>query len=320
MGIKITSVKESLEDSGLKILVHGQAGSGKTVLSATTGAPTLIVSAESGLLSIRNAPSYIRTTVVKSIEDLEEVYSYLMDEGGLKDFEWVNIDSISEIAEVVLADEKASNKDARAAYGNLQDRMMKILRLFRDMPCNVLMTAKQKRQEDQDTGIVSYVPMLPGSSLTQGIPYLFDEVFALRVEKKQDADGNYYDERVIQTGKDRRYEAKDRSGELDFYEPPSLKKIAEKIRNSIVIDPVIESENNHVDNNDGDDGDEDGYAIADKKLYWVHHESESVGIVNKGERYNAKKMDANFVEFVDKKNYEKFASEYQSSDIGEEAE
>lgn len=225
MGIKITSISEALENNGLKILVHGMAGSGKTVLCATTGKPTLIVSAESGLLSIAGAPDHIKTTVVKTIAELEEVYDYV--EQNIDDFEWVCIDSISEIAEVLLAEEKRISKDPRQAYGNLSDRMLGILRSFRDLPnMNVIMSCKQQLVTDADTNTSRYLPLLPGKSLTNSIAYLFDEVFALRVEK--DDDGEDY--RTIQTGRDRNYEAKDRSGVLEMFEEPSIRKIAEKIR------------------------------------------------------------------------------------------
>jgi len=60
----------------------------------------------------------------------------------------------------------------------------------------------------------------------QEISYLFDEVFALRVET--DENGNLY--RVLQTGRDRNYDAKDRSDALDLFEEPNLKKIKNKIK------------------------------------------------------------------------------------------
>lgn len=330
MAIKITSIKDAVVNRGLKILVHGQAGAGKTVLSATTGEPTLIISAESGLLSIKSAPDYVQTTVVETIDDLENVYDYLVNENGLKKFKWIALDSVSEIAEVLLSDEKAASKDPRQAYGNLQDRMMKMLRSFRDLPCNVLMTCKQKRIEDEDTNTVCYVPLLPGNALTQQIPYLFDEVFALRVERKQDTDGNYYDERVIQTGKNARYEAKDRSGELDFFEAPSLRKIAEKIRATMpesevetvktleeIKEKIKDGKDVKVEKEDSEAKEaakDDGYKIAEKTLYWVHHESESSGIIKKGERYNAAKMEEELAAFVDRKTYDAYCAQHEDKD------
>jgi hypothetical protein len=223
MGIKITTVKEAVQDVGLKILVHGIAGSGKTVMCATAGVPTLIISAESGLLSIKDAPDYVKTTPIKTMDDLIEVHEYLANEKH--EFQWIALDSISEMGEVVLAEEKQVNKDARAAYGELITSMTDIIKKFRDLPLNVIMTAKQKRYTDQDTNRTHYGPDLPGQNLANSLPYLYDEVFALRVEKNDD--GKIY--RTIQTGPDIQYIAKDRSGKLDLFEKPNLKHISAKV-------------------------------------------------------------------------------------------
>ena len=136
------------------------------------------------------------------------------------------LDSISEIAEVVLAYERSQTKDPRQAYGQLQDQMNALIRKFRDLPrYNVLMTCKQQRMSDDLAGTTMYMPAMPGAKLAQNIPYLFDEVFALRVER--DEEGKAY--RVLQTNRDAQYEAKDRSGKLDLFEKPNLKHIKAKI-------------------------------------------------------------------------------------------
>jgi len=223
MAIKIQSLGDAVSSNGLKMLVHGPAGAGKTVLSASSGEPTLIISAEAGLLSIKDAPDYIKAVTVTTMDEIYEVYEYLSREHVC---EWVVLDSISEIAEVVLSYEKGQTKDPRQAYGQLQEQMTLLMRKFRDLPrYNVLMTCKQQRVTDDYTGMTMYLPALPGAKLTQQISYMFDEVFALRVEK--DDEGKVY--RVLQTNRDAQYEAKDRSGLLDMFERPSLKQIKAKI-------------------------------------------------------------------------------------------
>lgn len=232
MAVKIKSIKKIVGDTGLKCLVHGPAGAGKTVLSATTGEPTLIISAEAGLLSIKDAPTYIKGAAVESIQDVQELYEFVKDDveeylngGDEPHFKWINLDSITEIAEQVLLYEKQQSKDPRKAYGSLFDHMIRLMKDFRDLPYyNVLFTCKQKAVEEN--GITKYVPLLPGAKLTQEISYLFDEVFALRVEK--DEDGSIY--RVLQTQRDAEYEAKDRSGVLADFEAPNMKKILKKIK------------------------------------------------------------------------------------------
>jgi len=351
MGIKITSIKEALDNNGIKILIHSLAGCGKTVACATTGAPTLIISAEAGLLSLADAPDHIKTTVIYSIDDLEKVYDYLTLENGLRDYEWIALDSISEIAEVLLAEEKNKSKDPRQAYGNLSERMMKIMRMFRDLAINVIITCKTKRQEDQDSGIVTFVPMLPGAALTQNISYMFDEVFALRVEQDTDEDGKKFDYRILQTGRCRRYEAKDRSGKLDPFEEVHIGRLVAKIRGeeyklktkmdgvadtkvvekiekttkiSAEEESIIEEEiivTNKVETAGDADVqtlDEEAVAqveedeaenaesvIADKKLYWIHAESESVGAIEKGDSYKPKRYSSQGAEFVGLVQYKK---------------
>jgi len=237
MAVNITSLDEALEDDGLKILVHGPAGAGKTVLCATADAPTLIINVEGGLKSLRkflrdkpNLKKKIRIATIETKEDLDD----LIDELEAADepiCEWLALDSISEIAEEILRDEKNKNSDARAAYGNLTVETMSILKRFRDLPgYNVIMTCKQVREVDGDTEKTRFVPMFPGRRIGPEVPYIFDEVFALRVEEDEDAAEDEEKEyRILQTRRDVRFEAKDRSGELDMFEPPSLKHIYKKI-------------------------------------------------------------------------------------------
>ena len=233
MSVKFTNVQDAVADNGIKILVHGPAGSGKTVLAATTGAPTLIINAEAGLLSIKEAGEHIRVATIQNIQDLYEVYDLLKNNPG--DFEWVNLDSISEIAEVVLSYEKAQTKDPRKAYGELQEQLTKLLRAFRDLPnYNVLMTCKQAITKDEYSGVTMYGPALPGTKLPQQVGYLFDEVFAMRVERNEAGELV----RSLQTERDMQYEAKDRSGKLAMYELPNLKHIHDKIRGLLPEVPV----------------------------------------------------------------------------------
>lgn len=226
MAIQLKSTKQAALD-GIKCLVHGPAGAGKTTLCSTTGEPTIIISAEAGLLSLRGFD--IPVLEVKTLDELYEAYAYVAGPEGA-DYSWVCLDSISEIAEVVLNYEKKNNKDPRAAYGLLAEKMTDLIRAFRDLPGkNVLFLCKQDKVKDEQSGAVLYGPSMPGNQLKNGLSYFFDEVLALRVEK--DAEGN--PTRWLQTQRDYNYESKDRSGALDMFETPSIAAIAAKIRGAV---------------------------------------------------------------------------------------
>lgn len=213
---------QSMTAQYLKVLVHGPSGSGKTRLCGTTGGKTIIISAEAGLLSLRG--QNIDVIEIKNMDDLREAYEYLEKDTT---YEWVCLDSISEVAEVVLSTEKGNTKDTRKAYGEMNDVMTKLIRLFRDLPKNVYMSAKQSKIKDEISGGMFFSASAPGQSIATALPYFFDEVFSLHSWK--DAEGVI--QSAMQTQRDNQYDAKDRSGALDFVEPPNLKSVYDKIMN-----------------------------------------------------------------------------------------
>ena len=217
INLKTTS---SVAATGVKMLVYGQAGAGKTTLIKTMPNP-IILSAEGGLLSINDADiPYIE---IGSMADLRDAYQWLGENS--KDFSSIAIDSISEIAEVVLNYEKKNAKDPRQAYGSMQEQMTDLIRAFRDIPMHVLMTAKLEKMTDE-LGRILYAPSMPGNKIGQQLPYFFDEVLALRVER--DADGNT--QRAFMCDSDGMWTAKDRSGKLSAWMEPNL---------SVVIDTIM---------------------------------------------------------------------------------
>jgi phage nucleotide-binding protein len=212
----------SLAANGVKVLVYGQAGAGKTSLIKTLPQP-IVLSAEGGLLSIQDAD--LPFIEISDMETLREAYTWLTQADEAKGFQSVALDSISEIAEVVLNAEKKATKDPRQAYGAMQEQMADIIRAFRDLPGrHVYMSAKLEKTQDE-MGRVLYAPSMPGNKTGQALPYFFDEVLALRVEK--DSENNT--QRALMCDSDGLWLAKDRSGKLDAWEAPDLGAVIAKI-------------------------------------------------------------------------------------------
>jgi phage nucleotide-binding protein len=209
--------------SGVKVLCFGESGAGKTTLIKTAPAP-LVLSAEAGLLSLAGADiPYIE---IRSMSDLGEAFQYVTESDEAEAFETICLDSISEIAEVVLSAEKKTAKDPRQAYGEMNTVMTDLIRAFRDLQGkNVYFSAKLSKEQDE-MGRILYSPSMPGKRLAQDLAYFFDECFALRAEMAEDGTR----QRAIQTDNDGIWLAKDRSGKLDFWEPADLGLIFKKIR------------------------------------------------------------------------------------------
>jgi len=218
--INLTSTS-TVKTASIKMLAYGQAGSGKTSLIPTLPTP-VILSAEGGLLSISGHD--IPFVKIGGMDDLREAYKWLTDSDESKQFESVAIDSISEVAEVCLGAEKAIAKDPRQAYGEMQTTMAEVIRTFRDLDKHVLMTAKLEKSQDE-MGRILYAPSMPGNKTGQSLPYYFDIVAALRVEK----DDEGLTQRALMLESDGIWQAKDRSGKLDVWEAPDLAAIIAKI-------------------------------------------------------------------------------------------
>ena len=218
MAIEVQSTSD-VSTTYIKLLVYGQAGAGKTTLIKTLPNP-IICSAEGGLLSIKDADlPFIK---VGSMSDLRDAYLWLVDNGSK--YESVALDSISEIAEVVLNHEKKNAKDPRQAYAAMQEKITDLIRAFRDLPMHFYMTAKLEKMTDE-TGKILYAPSMPGNKTGQQLPYFFDELLALRVEK--DSDGDIW--RGLKCQGDSAWLAKDRSGALEEWEAPDLGELIAKI-------------------------------------------------------------------------------------------
>lgn len=221
--IHLQSSRELSALHGIKVLVYGGAGVGKTRLVATAPAPVLI-SAESGLLSLRQFD--IPVWPVQSFADLYAAYNFLTQSTEAKQFATICLDSISEIGEVCLSEAKKRNKDPRQAYGELIDSMLLLVKGFRDLPNkHVYVSAKMEHYKDEVSGVVKNQPHMPGQQLGPALPYIFDEVFHMGIAK----DDKGADYRYLRTQPDFQYEAKDRSGALDAFEQPDLTHIFSKI-------------------------------------------------------------------------------------------
>ena len=206
---------------GVKTVLYGASGVGKTRICATAPKP-FIFSAENGLLSIRREK--ISYCEINTYKQLTEAFQWASNSSEAKKFDTFCLDSLSEIAEVVLGEELRKTPDPRKAYGETQQQMYKLIRSFRDLPNkHIVMIAKEMLVESGLSKCANAI--MPSEKLQAQLPYFFDLVLHLYVGTDS-SNGQRYT--AIHTASGANWQAKDRSGNLDAIEYPNLSAIFTK--------------------------------------------------------------------------------------------
>jgi len=232
MPLNWSTTDKSGATHGIKALVYGGAGSGKTTLCGTAPSP-LIISAEAGLLSLR--AKRIPVLEVKTVQDVWDALAWCRTDAAKHGIQTVCLDSVSEIVETVLSNEKKKTKDPRQAYGEMATLSIDLVKSFRDLAgFHVLITAKQATTQDAVTGVARVGPTAPGQQVGPALPYLFDLVFHAATDKDNKGETYHY----LRTHAAFNAEAKDRSGALDELEYPDFSNIIGKILNAAPAAPA----------------------------------------------------------------------------------
>lgn len=234
----LVSNSKSYSIDAIKILILGESGVGKTKLAATIGEPTLIISAEAGLLCLADSDIDVidisrddkqnPVPTDKRIDRLREAYAYLLTKEARDKYRWIYIDSLTEISQNLveqLQREFPERKDALVLWGEYAIKQKAIIKLFRDLPYyNVVFTALVTTNQDELNR--KYLGVDIAGKIAHRVPALLDIVLYMQAVKQEDGTVK----RVLCTLKDDRYIAKDRSGKLNQYEPADLGLIIKKIR------------------------------------------------------------------------------------------
>lgn len=229
----------------LNLLIYGEPGVGKTLLSSTaedhedTG-PVLHLDIEGGLVTVRKRKTY-QAVKVRSIDEVIKVHDSIEELSRKGECPWktVILDNISELQKLDMryvmheAKRLAKNPDnidtdvpSQREWGKSGERMRRIIRAFRDLPVHTIAIAWMGSEHDDNTGITSFYPLLPGK-LRGEVPGYFDIVGRLTAVSKNNG---AVIERQLQVAGTNRVVAKDRTNALGgIIESPSIPAIWEMI-------------------------------------------------------------------------------------------
>jgi len=225
--IKVVSTKGLARKKGIKCLIVGASGSGKTNLARSTG-KTIIISAESGDLTLNDVD--VDTISVKTLSEMKEAFKYV--EENTDKYDTVIIDSITEIGDMIVSElksipEYSSQKDSMKLWMKFTEIITKIAKSFRDLDgINVVVLALA---ESVKSGFDEKImPMIPAKKAQARLSSLYDVVLMIKV----DEDGN----RKFICAPTAEFDAKVRGAELpptiDYDKEKGLKPVFDAIINS----------------------------------------------------------------------------------------
>ena len=202
---------------GAKSLVYGAPGTGKTPIVNTAPRPVLCC-IEPGMLSMRTSsvPTYPAFTT-RAIDDF---FEWILKSNDARHFDTICVDSISQMAEVYLAEELTRNRDGRKAYGEMSRRVMAHLTgLYFAQNKHTYLICKQSVIEGQ------LRPFFPGQDLNVKVPHLFDIILQLAIH----AIPGVGQHKAFRTLASLDAVARDRSGKLAEFEPCDLSALFNKV-------------------------------------------------------------------------------------------
>lgn len=220
---------------GVKAMLYGQAGIGKTPICCSTAPRPVLLVTESGVLSVRNmnTPAWEAYTP----ERIKEFFDWFTKSNDAKNFDTLVIDSGSQVAEIELADQLKKNKDGRKAYGELSKICMEFFSGLYYMPQkHIVMICKLTKAEigkqviNQGGAFVvestfQMQPYFPGQDLNVKVPHMYDAIWYMGRAQVPGQQGQVTAIRTVGTDE---IMARDRSGNLAELEPPNLAQLFEK--------------------------------------------------------------------------------------------
>ncbi len=228
--------------SWINMMIHAETGVGKTHFIGTAAdhpltSPVLVADVEGGVTTLRKRQE-IDVVQCRSLKALIDLYKDLRNaipkDGSRFPYGTVAVDTFSELQSIDLADTMAQmarlndNLDPdipdQRGYGKSLSHMRDIVRVYRDLPCNVIFTCHTQTERDNNMRM-TYEPKLTGQ-MRKLAPGFFDCVGYYWAERDGDAIV-----RQMQFVRTETTVAKDRLGAFDPIEVnPTMPILWEKLQ------------------------------------------------------------------------------------------
>jgi len=238
-GLKVQPVSDI--PPHVNMLIYGDPGVGKTVLAGSASvvermAPVLVIDIEGGTLSLKGTYPHVDIVRVETWKDMQQVYDALYD--GKHGYNTVVLDSLTEIQKfsmyLIMGDLIKSDPSrdpdipGMREWGKNIEQIRRLIRAFRDLPINTVVTALAKQDRDVRTGMTKTTPSLSGKLANEVAGFL--DIVMYMYTKIVNKDGETEFMRLLLTQPTDTQVAKDRTGRLpQVVEQPTMQGLVDCI-------------------------------------------------------------------------------------------
>jgi len=236
------------EDEYANVLIYGDSGIGKTVFGGSDDDVLFVAPEDNGTLSAKRFGSTAKKWKIQGWKDIVAAYEWLYSLDTIP-FNWVVLDSLTEMQDMcmrqVLAEAYELNPGRDPDTPLIQDwtpyynRFQRLVKAFNSLPVNVLYTALQQ-DEENDEGDKVVLPMMQGkgTQYAKKVASWMTSFGHMRVARKKgeviDGEQQWEEFRVIQWRSSKTVMAKDRTRCL---EPRTMNKSLRDVRELIEAGP-----------------------------------------------------------------------------------
>lgn len=180
-------------------LLVGPSGAGKTHLCGTFPSP-YIVDCDKGLATLRDKhlPFFTIEAYTKAYHVVLEIMKAVKMQAAPFDslkVETLVVDSLTSLSDLMELElvkyPREASAEANKEVMSLPDfrvhrrRILNLVRYAQDLPVHVLFTANLKTDKDEITGSLIQVPSVAGAQLPTEMTALFDEVYYMEYDSKE---------------------------------------------------------------------------------------------------------------------------------------